>query len=427
MAFITNITQLTGNKTNSKYGVKSFEHSNKGVFVFFVASCFFIVVLIIHLKYNIISNKRNLYIVTNGRLAANFKWNFRFKCLWHFCFTRFFSVKDLDLDYYKERDQNNKLYLTRAAIETEVLTFFNPTPKCMFSSVSRSIELKDYKCKKSVLTNNPLDYVSPRKLVNHFVKFLPRERINHLNRLAKNINADFSKGKQKSEALFSQKIMNLQNELCSICLESVYLPQNVKTGLLEPKYSCVKLPCNHKFHVNCFFKFTFTNKKASNVSKSRTRSSYLSYYKCHSLVNKTDELDSVEEKNIQSKSLKHLRKKLLKQEVNINRLQKNVTTIPFPAKITKSNPKCHIFTIRAEKQDSTTSTISVPLNNKTFYHTNGQLFTDEMELEVNETIRNTLNSRINRKVHCPICDLDIELVLAYIKKMKYKSFNCRII
>lgn len=428
MVFIPNCNELTYEQTNLKTKIESYKQSNKGILVFFAVTGFFIGILIIHLRYNIISNERNLYVDKNGRLAATFKWNFTFKSFWHFSFSGFFSTKNLDLDYCKDIGCNNKFYLTRESIHQKILTFFHITPRYMLSSVNRTMELEDYKCKKTVFTNTPLDYVSPRKLVNYFVKFLPKDQIKNLNIFAKKINAEFSSDKKKAETLFFQETFDQQNEICGVCLRSVYLPKNIKTGFFEPSYSCVKLPCSHKFHVNCFVDFTFTKKSKRNLAASMVSiPCQISDYNAQLLVTNNNGLNAVDQKVPQEKSLNHLSQRELKEKANKNVFQDNVTTIPFSAKITKSNLKCNLFTISVDKFDCTSSPISVPATNKTLFNTNGQVFTDEIELEFNETIENTLNSRINRKVHCPSCNLDIELVLAYLKKMNYKAYNCSII
>lgn len=68
-----------------------------------------------------------------------------------------------------------------------------------------------------------------------------------------------------------------------------------------------------------------------------------------------------------------------------------------------------------------------PIKN-TFQNTNKSIkYIDNKTVEEKELIEKTLNSRVDRKCHCALCRLDIELVVAYLKSKKLEVENCQII
>lgn len=397
---------------------------------------FFLFGALFYLKYFISTSDNGLYIDRTGERVKHGKLHFKIKNYWHFYVSRFFTSKDLDLDYICSKSASNcnkKYQLLRSNIEQEVTTFFHVTSNYHLNDVHRLIENKDYKGNKSYFTNTPEDYISPKKLIKLFLKFLPHNRIKELNSLAtslnnehKNLNLDL----EKNDPIF-EMFLN-ENEKCGICLDSVYLPKNENTNKFEPVYSCIKLMCGHKFHLDCFLKNTY--KSIENEENGLTDEGILfqaTTENPNSLLYRASDRADIDQKYAILKHREKLKKQLLERADSFNKKQNiQIPDIaePSPVRILKHQPKCKINSdLEDQDIDNTPSNIPVPPVNRVIYNQNAIEFNNQNTKDNNDLIAKTLNSRVNRKMHCTFCRLDVELVLAYIKNKKYKMSKCAII
>ncbi|KAL6927911.1 hypothetical protein ACO0SA_004534 [Hanseniaspora valbyensis] len=390
-----------------------------------------------YLKYFISTGDNGLYIDRTGERVKHGKLHFKIKNYWHFYVSRFFTSKDLDLDYVKSKAASNcnkKYQLLRSNIEQEVTTYFHVSSNYHLNDVHRLIENKDYKGKKSYFTNTPEDYISPKKLIKLFLKFLPHNKIKELNSLATTLNNENIKNLdldlEKNDPIF-EMFLN-ENEKCGICLDSVYLPKNETTNKYEPIYSCIKLMCGHKFHLDCFLKNTY--KSIENEEIGLTDEGILfqaTTENPNSLLYRANDRADIDQKYAILEHREKLKKQLLERADSFNKKQNiQIPDIskPNPVKILKHDIKCKINSdLEDQEIDNTPSNITAPPVNRVIYNQNVIEYNNQNNNDNNDVIAKTLNSRVNRKMHCTFCRLDVELVLAYIKNNKCKMSKCAII
>ncbi|CAI8503388.1 unnamed protein product [Hanseniaspora opuntiae] len=371
------------------------------LFWFLGAIAFILITCLIYDAAFVSTNEHGLYMDRSGSIVSKACNVYKIK-IWMYKYCPFYTRSKLfnfDEDHMTQ-SRSNKYQILRSSINNEVTTYFNASSPVYPYHTTKDQELQDYKSKFNFISGVPKEYITPNYVIKKFLKFLPHETFREVKQLAQQLNSN-------DASVDLEKNYFLQEE-CGICLDSIYLPKNEFNSKYEAKCSSIKLMCGHKFHFSCFIKNTYRTWGNGDMILTENESS---------VVNKSNDA-------LQShKDL--LRKKLLE---NIQKQAAVEIRAPPKNKILKdNNQKVVIHSTNSEPDDKEDSSIEKPARNN-FNNTSASVsYIDTKALQNKMLIEKTLNSRVDRKCHCALCRLDVELAVAYLRSRDLDVTNCQVI
>lgn len=399
------------------------------LFWFFGAVAFILITCLVYDAAFVSTNEHGLYMDRSGSIVSKACNVYKTK-IWMYKYCPFYTRSkafNFDEDHMTQ-SRANKYQILRSSINNEVTTYFNASSPVYPYHTSKDQELQDYKSKFNFICGVPKEYIHPNYVIKTFLKFLPHETFRKVKQLAQDLNSN-------NASVDLEKNDFLQEE-CGICLDSIYLPKNEFNNKYEAKCSSIRLMCGHKFHFSCFIKNTYRSWGNGDIILTEDGIRFNSSLENinTNLPNNTSDTE-LNETTKSSKSNKNndalqnhrdlLRKKLLE---NIQR--QAAVEIKAPPKNTvlkDNNQKVVIHSTNSAPDEDESTSIGKPLRNN-FNNTSASVsYIDTKALLNKKLIEKTLNSRVDRKCHCALCRLDVELVVAYLKSRNLDVTNCQVI
>lgn len=399
------------------------------LFWFLGAIAFILITCLIYDAAFVSTNEHGLYMDRSGSIVSKACNVYKIK-IWMYKYCPFYTrSKSFNFDEdHMTQSRSNKYQILRSSINNEVATYFNASSPVYPYHTTKDQELQDYKSKFNFISGVPKEYITPNYVIKKFLKFLPHETFREVKQLAQQLNSnDASVDLEKNDFL---------QEECGICLDSIYLPKNEFNSKYEAKFSSIKLMCGHKFHFSCFIKNTYRtwgngdmiltengiqfNTSSENINANSPNNT------SDTELNGNTESSELKKSNDALQSHKDLlRKKLLE---NIQKQAAVEIRAPPKNKILKdNNQKVVIHSTNSEPDDEEDSSIGKPARNN-FNNTSASVsYIDTKSLQNKMLIEKTLNSRVDRKCHCALCRLDVELVVAYLRSRDLDVTNCQVI
>lgn len=390
------------------------------------------IILVTFLVYDatfVSTNEHGLYMDRNGSIVSKACNVYKIK-IWLYLYCPFYTrSKSFNFDEDHMTPTSSKKYqILRSSINNEVTTYFNVSSPVYAYHTTKEQELQDYKSKFNMISGVPKEYITPNYVIKTFLKFLPHETFKKVKQLAQDLNSEkFNVDLEKNDFL---------QEECGICLDSIYLPKNDFNNKYEAKCSSIKLMCGHKFHFSCFIKNTYRTWGSEDMELSENGIQFNNLpeninFNTSNNISDTELNEPTESSkpNTNNDALQHhkelLRKKLL---VNLQRQASVEVKVPTKNKVLKdNNQRVVIHSTSSETVDDEKSSIETPVRNN-FNNTAASVsYIDTKSIHNRMLIEKTLNSRVDRKCHCALCRLDVELVVAYLKHRDLDVTNCQVI
>jgi len=425
-------------KVQRHYDVAEYEENNISyvVYWFLGTIAVFLLMCIFYNNNFVTTNEHGLYMDRSGSIAFKACNMYKVK-VWMYLHCPFYikaNSASLDEDYLTNLNPN-KYQILRSTINNDVTKFFKVCSPIDPYNSSKQQELEDYRSTFNRFNGVPPEYLSPDIIINTFLKFLPHETFNELKKFAKKLNS-------RRYNLDLEKIQYLE-EKCGICLDSLYLPKNEVTDKYEAKFSSIRLMCGHKFHFQCFINNTYRKWGSGAMELPENSVNTEGSFNNQTLFSQNTILYTNIEGSSEKLAPQHIDKKeaLLKphkQQLkiklleNIQKQYQNTNEITTPIKNKNLKTKVTHISIYSSIPETFVEKDNIPNVQRpiknTFQNTNKSIkYIDNKTVEEKELIEKTLNSRVDRKCHCALCRLDIELVVAYLKSKKLEVENCQII
>lgn len=391
-----------------------------GTIAFILCTCF------IYDTTFVSTNEHGLYMDRSGSIVSKTCNVYKIK-IWMYKYCPFYTRSNsfnFDQDHMT-KSSANKYQILRSSINNEVTTYFNVSSPVYAYHTTKEQELQDYKSKFNFISGVPKEYITPNYVIKNFLKFLPHETFKKVKHLAQELNSN--------EANVDLEKNNFLQEECGICLDSIYLPKNEFNNKYEAKCSSIKLMCGHKFHFSCFIKSTYRawgNGDLILTENGIRFNSSNENINTNPPDNTSDtELNETTESKKNNDALQS-HKDLLRKKLLENIQNQAAVEIKAPTKnnvLKDSNQKVVIHSANSKPDECKDSSIEKPARNN-FNNTSASVsYIDTKSLHNKMLIEKTLNSRVDRKCHCALCRLDVELVVAYLRSRNLDVTSCQVV